>query len=166
MVVEEITHGCKSILLITDFMSTEKLASDLTPHLETAEKAVAAVKDPRLREIAFGRILDHLLAPKNAGPEQSKAATIENPEPEKPAPRTSEKEKSRVGATGGLRSLVDEGKLDSPRTASEIIEFLKQGGRHYSKPSVMMGLLNLVRERVLTRFNEKGEKNWKYVIRR
>ncbi len=147
-------------------MNSEKLASDLTPHLETAEKAVAAVKDPRLREIAFGRILDHLLAPKNLSPDQAKAVAIEERSPEEAALQTPVKEKSRSGATGGLRSLVDEGKLDSPKTASEIIGLLKQGGRHYSKPSVSMGLLNLVRERVLTRFNEKGEKNWKYVIRR
>jgi hypothetical protein len=147
-------------------MNSEKIATDLTTHLETAEKAVAAVKDPRLREIAFGRILDHLLASKNLNPGQAKPVTSEKRSSEKAAEKTAPQEKSRSGATGGLRLLVDEGKLDSPRTASEIIEFLKQEGRHYSKPSVMMGLLNLVRERVLTRFTEKGEKNWKYVVRR
>jgi hypothetical protein len=147
-------------------MNSERLASDFTPHLETAEKAVAAVKDLRLREIAFGRILDHLLATKNLSPDQAKSMAIEKRSLEKVAHHTPLKEKSRSGATGGLRSLVDDGKLDSPKTASEIIEFLKQSGRHYSKPSVLMGLLNLVRERVLTRFTEKGVKNWKYVIRR
>jgi hypothetical protein len=147
-------------------MNSQKLAADLTPHLETAEKAVAAVKDPRLREIAFGRILDHLLASKNLNPGQAKSVASERRSSEKAEEKVTSKEKDRSGATGGLRSLIDEGKLDSPRTASEIIEFLKQEGRHYSKPSVLMGLLNLVRERVLTRFKEKGEKNWKYVIRR
>jgi hypothetical protein len=75
-------------------------------------------------------------------------------------------ERDWSGATGGIRLLVDEGKLDSPRTLPEIIESLKQEGRHYSNPTVSMGLLNLVRRRVLTRFKDSGEKNWKYSIRR
>lgn len=164
--VEETICVRKSIPLTTNSMNSEKIATDLTPHLEAAEKAVAAVKDPRLREIAFGRILDHLLAPKALNSDQAKPVTGVKRSSEKAAEKIKSPEKDRSGATGGLRSLVDEGKLDSPRTASEIIDLLKQDGRHYSKPSVLMGLLNLVRERVLTRFKEKEEKNWKYVIRR
>jgi hypothetical protein len=75
-------------------------------------------------------------------------------------------EKDTSGATGGVRLLVQEGKLDSPRKLPEIVELLRQEGRHYSNPAVSMGLLNLVRERVLTRFKDKGEKTWKYAIRR
>jgi len=74
--------------------------------------------------------------------------------------------KDLSGATGGIRRLAKEGKLDSPRQLPEIMEFLRQEGRHYPRPAVSMGLLNLVRERVLTRFREKGNKNWKYVIRK
>jgi len=70
------------------------------------------------------------------------------------------------GATGGLRVLVDEGCFDSPKQLPEIIERLKQEGRHYSNATISMGLLNLVRERVLTRFRDKGDKKWKYVIRK
>lgn len=77
-----------------------------------------------------------------------------------------EEGKDTSGATGGIRLLIDAGKLDSPKQLPEIIEFLKQEGRHYSAPAVSMGLLNLVRERVLTRFRDKGEKSWKYAIRR
>jgi hypothetical protein len=92
-------------------------------------------------------------APINERPAQSK----------KPSP-SGEKDKS--GATGGIRLLVEDGKLDSPKTLSEIIEYLKQEGRHYSNPTVSMGLLNLVRERILTRLKDKGQKNWKYAVRR
>ncbi len=70
------------------------------------------------------------------------------------------------GTTGGIRGLVDEGYLDNPRLLPDIIERLKQEGRHYSKAAVSMGLLNLVRERVLTRFRDKDKKIWKYVIRK
>jgi hypothetical protein len=79
---------------------------------------------------------------------------------------SSKGEKDTSGITGGIRLLIDEGKLNSPKQLPEIIEFLKQAGRHYSSQSISMGLLNLVRERTLTRFREKGVKSWKYVIRR
>jgi hypothetical protein len=69
------------------------------------------------------------------------------------------------GPTGGIRILIEEGKLDEPRSLSQVGEFLRQEGRHYSNPSVSMGLLNLVRERVLTRLRDK-DKKWKYVIRK
>ena len=77
------------------------------------------------------------------------------------------KEKA-IGTTGGLRSLVEESYFDSPKQLSEIVDKLRQEGRHYSQAAVSMGLLNLVRERILTRFREKKDKIkiWKYVIRR
>lgn len=74
--------------------------------------------------------------------------------------------KDTSGATGGIRLLVEENKLDSPRQLPEIMEYLRQDGRHYSRPTVSMGLLNLVRERVLTRFRDKGDKKWKYAVRK
>lgn len=80
------------------------------------------------------------------------------------SPRESRKDTS--GATGGLRVLIDEGYFDSPRQLPEIIERLKQEGRHYSSAAISMGLLNLVKERVLIRFRDKGDKKWKYVIRK
>jgi hypothetical protein len=80
-----------------------------------------------------------------------------------PSPK---EEKDMSGATGGIRMLIDEGKLDSPKKLPEVVDLLKQEGRHYSSPTVSMGLLNLVRERVLTRLKDAGEKNWKYAVRR
>ncbi|OGD40459.1 hypothetical protein A3I30_00045 [Candidatus Azambacteria bacterium RIFCSPLOWO2_02_FULL_44_14] len=70
------------------------------------------------------------------------------------------------GATGGLRILVGEGYFNDPKQLPEIIERLKQGGRHYSNATISMGLLNLVRERILTRFRDGGDKKWKYAIRK
>jgi hypothetical protein len=76
------------------------------------------------------------------------------------------RKKSTSGATGCIRLLVEDGKLDSPRQLPEIIEFLRQEGRHYAPQSISMGLLNLVRERVLVRLRDKGTKSWKYAVRR
>lgn len=77
-----------------------------------------------------------------------------------------EAKKDTSGATGGLRILVDEGYFDEPRQLTVIIERLKQEGRHYSNATISMGLLNLVRERILMRFRDKGDKKWKYIIRK
>ncbi|MDD4804858.1 MAG: hypothetical protein PHN69_06870 [Candidatus Pacebacteria bacterium] len=74
--------------------------------------------------------------------------------------------KNKKGATGGIRTLVDNGYMDDPRILSEIIERLKQEGRHYTKATISMGLLSLVREKILIRFRDKGQKMWKYVIRK
>ena len=77
-----------------------------------------------------------------------------------------DRRKDTLGATGGLRVLVGEGYFDSPRQLPGIIERLKQEGRHYSSAAISMALLNLVKERVLTRFRDKGDKKWEYVIRK
>lgn len=74
--------------------------------------------------------------------------------------------KDTSGATGGLRILIDEGYFNDPRQLPEIIDRLKQEGRHYSNATISMGLLNLVRERILIRFRDKGDKKWKYIIRK
>lgn len=95
-----------------------------------------------------------------AGAPQSPAAPVAAKKvPTKPAKDTS-------GATGGIRLLVNEGKLNAPKELPEILEMLRQEGRHYASQTVSMGLLNLVRERVLTRFRDKGGKKWKYAIRK
>ena len=94
------------------------------------------------------------------------AGTTEFRQPIKLPKLTMSPKKDMSGATGGIRQLVERGKLDLPQQLPEIIEFLRQEGRHYSRPTVSMGLLNLVRERVLSRFRDKGDKKWKYVIRK
>jgi hypothetical protein len=74
--------------------------------------------------------------------------------------------KDKSGATGGIRLLIETGKMDSPKQMPEITELLRQEDRYYPRQNVAMALLNLVREKVLTRLREGGEKKWKYVVRR
>ncbi|MFA6355564.1 MAG: hypothetical protein WCY23_00480 [Candidatus Omnitrophota bacterium] len=81
-------------------------------------------------------------------------------------PGLGKKEKDMSGATGGLRILVEEEYFDSPKQLPEIMERLKQEGRHYSNATISMGLLSLVRKRKLIRFRDKGDKKWKYAKRR
>src|SRR5438093_700611 len=114
-VVVETTLGRKNIRLVIEvLMNTEMTAAHLTPYIETAEKAVATVKDPRLREIAFGRILDHLLASKKPDPVKSNHAATKKLGREK-----REAKAAPTGVTAWLRELVDEGFFSEPRFMKE-----------------------------------------------
>lgn len=94
-------------------------------------------------------------------------AGVKNTKVKKPVfEKSLAKEQKTSGATGGLRTLTKEGYMDTPRILPEIIERLKEDGRHYSNATISMALLSLVRERVLMRFRDKGKKIWKYVIRK
>jgi hypothetical protein len=113
-------------------------------------------KNPQDIVEQINALVSELAALAGASAGQSSASPRKRPSPAK----------NLSGATGGIRLLVRDGKLDSPQKLPEIMNLLKQEGRHYARPAVAMGLLNMVRERVLTRLQEKGDKNWKYVVRK
>ncbi len=73
---------------------------------------------------------------------------------------------TRKGAAGALAMLADEGFFDSPKEISAIMEKLKEIGRHYPQTTVAMNLLNLTKRRTFNRLNDKGSKNWLYVLRK
>ena len=127
-------------------MSTRKTTTDLTPDLETAEKAVAAVKNPRLREIAFGRILDHLLSSKNPDPVKSTRAETRKTTPEKRDAKA-----SSSGVTAWLRELVDEGLFSEPRSMKEILQELSDCSHHLRGTDLTRQLQNLCHDKILRR---------------
>lgn len=53
--------------------------------------------------------------------------------------------------SGLLRSLIEEGWFDQPRTLSEVVQELAKRGYHYDSTAVSHSLLDLVRERALIR---------------
>lgn len=89
---------------------------------------------------------------------------------EKPATKSSVKVKvekvSLKGASGALSMLIDEGFFDSPKELPEVMERLREIGRHYPQPTVAMNLLNLTKRRTFNRLKNKGSKNWLYVLRK
>lgn len=97
--------------------------------------------------------------------ELADAAGVQFPHPPQQSIKPSRKN-DRSGTTGGIRLLLDQGKLNDPKTLLEIRNMLKQDARHYSNQAISMGLLNLARERVLTRLKTPGDKKWKYAIRK
>jgi hypothetical protein len=147
MVVEAAILGGKNILLTIEvLMSAEKTAADLTPHIEAAEKAVAAVKDPRLREIAFGRILDHLLATNSSTPVRANHAAAEG--------TVLKKSKTKAGSTGvtaWLRELVEEGFFSDPQSVKNIIQEFGNRSHHVRGTDLTRQLQNFCHDKVLRR---------------
>lgn len=68
------------------------------------------------------------------------------------------------GLAGGMRLLIDNSFLDSPRTVREIYAELERESYHYSKQSVDKRLRDLIKKKTLVRFKEKGI--WKYAVRK
>ena len=70
------------------------------------------------------------------------------------------------GLAGGLRLLIKNGFLNSPKDFKEIKEELKREGYHYSDAGIISTLTEtfVKNKKILTRI--KDGKLWKYVIRK
>jgi len=125
-------------------MNIKNLAVDLAPHLEAAEKVVVSIKDPRLREIAFGRILDHLLAPgKNSNFDGAVSPTVSKQLAKKP--------KSSGGVTAWLQELVADSFFSEPRSAKQILDELSNRSHHLRGADLTRQLQKLCHTKVLRR---------------
>ena len=125
-------------------MSSEQ--TNLTPQLEAAEKAVAAVKDPRLREIAFSRILDHLLSSKNS--DTSRAASVATRKQTRNQIKAST---ASTGTSAWLRELVDEGFFAEPKSIKQTLQELSNRSHHLRGPDLTRQIQQLCHGRILRR---------------
>jgi len=90
-----------------------------------AEEAVAAVKDPELRRIAFQKVLDDLLGTNTISASSSTPAAKK---------RSSTNKKKRASSRRGpqtyIRALVDEDFFKKPKTISQVKAELENRGHH------------------------------------
>jgi hypothetical protein len=131
-------------------MVAEKKTAAYAAMVAEAVEAVAAVKDPELRTVAFEKILATLLegqtAPARRGDTRpgrtgSKKAT--------PAGRSGSKRSG--GPKGSVEALIDDGFFSKPRTIADVKAELADGGRHIAITSLSGPLQLLTRERRLRR---------------
>lgn len=118
-----------------------------------AEKAVASVSDPALKQIAFQKILDDLLSNREGKP-QSKTS------PKKDAGHAGTKTKTKRGPKAYVEELVDEGFFNSRRAAGDVLKELADRGHHISSTDVAVTLLRLCKSKQLRR--KKDEKTYLY----
>jgi hypothetical protein len=111
-----------------------------------AEEAVASVKDPELKRVAFEKVLDNLL-----GSQSSKRAETDDLRGRK-APKA--KKSSRV-AKGGPKAYVEElisdGFFKKPKPLSEVKIALENLGHHIPVTSLSGPLQKLCQQKLLRR---------------
>jgi hypothetical protein len=116
-----------------------------------AEKAVAAVKDPSLKQIAFQKILDDLLSSNDQPSRQpSRSTASRKPKADK------ERGSARGGPTKYIQELIGDGFFKKLKTISEVKAELGNRGHHIALTSLGGPLQNLCKARVLRRQKLKG----------
>lgn len=115
-----------------------------------AEKAVANVKDPELKRVAFQKVLDDLLTLQSgAVPRKSAAA--------KKAPSGSERKvkAAKSGPQVYIGEMVGDGFFKKPKTIAQVKAELENRGHHIPLTSLSGPLQKLTQRRVLRRQRSK-----------
>ena len=93
--------------------------------IKEAEQAVAAMKDPELKQIAFGKILDSLLA----GTHHERSTKIKTARAQTAPTQKKEKHK-RNGPQAYIDELIGDDFFEKPKTLAEVRTELGNRGRH------------------------------------
>jgi hypothetical protein len=115
-----------------------------------AEKAVASVKDPSLKQIAFQKILDDLLSTGDQNTQTSSPKKVKKVRAEKL------RGSARSGPTQYIQELIGDGFFKKPKTISEVKAELGNRGHHIALTSLSGPLQNLCKARVLRRNKAKS----------
>lgn len=125
---------------------------DYAQLVKQAENAVAGVKDPELRRIAFQKILESLFADgegthkvSEGRPQQKRAAKG----------KVKNVAKGRAGTAGYISELVEEDFFKKPKTISQVKAELENRGHHIPMTSLSGPLQRKCQERILRRQKTK-----------
>ncbi len=129
---------------------------DFASLISEAEKAVESVKEPRLKEIAFERVLNHLLTSsvelsENKDKNLKKTNRRARTKSTKASPKTD-------GPLVWLRELVEEGFFKKPKSSKDIQDELDKRSHRLKATDLTMPLQIICREKLLRRDRiAKGE---------
>lgn len=121
-------------------------ATNYADLVRQAEKAVASVKDPELRRVAFEKVLDDLIAIRSGSKELSPKKSSA-----KISPKAQPNRKARGGPTAYIQELADDGFFRKRKTIAEIKAELENRGHHIPLTSLSGPLQNLCKGKVLRR---------------
>ncbi|EPG72427.1 hypothetical protein LEP1GSC058_0202 [Leptospira fainei serovar Hurstbridge str. BUT 6] len=137
-----------------------------------AESSVSKVADPKLKEVAFGIMLKHLLSgddvevdPEGIPRVKGKKANAKSKKAngQKPASSSSSK---KLGPKARLDELVDENYFKQPRNMSNMLEILSERGVIYKQSDLTRPLDALMAEKKLRRkkmkVGQSSKENWFY----
>lgn len=147
-------------------MATDGSTAAYARIVAQAEAAVAAVKDPELRRVAFETILATLLQGSSAGSAASRSSRehrLSERQSTTAARRSTAKaKKGRKGPKGHVEDLIDDGFFGKQRTIAQVKAELANRGHHIALTSLSGPLQELTRAKRLRRqkvaANKKGAK--------
>jgi hypothetical protein len=116
--------------------------------IDQASKAVSSMPEGRLKEIAFERILSHLLAQGEAPVEQLPRAQAVR---KNTVPSPVSVRRQPDGPSAWLKDMVDEGFFSEPRSSSQIIEELGNRSHHLTATDITLPLQRLCHDKKLRR---------------
>ncbi len=118
-----------------------------------AEKAVAGVKDPELKRIAFQKVLEDLLAA------PARAADLPTAKPSKRAPARPRRSALASGPRRYIQELIEEGFFKKPQTIANVKALLENRGHHIPLTSLSGPLQAMCQRRLLRRQKIKASGN-------
>lgn len=138
-------------------MSKQLDASRLAELVGEAEAAVASVKDPELKRVAFEKILESLLGPAATSSKKPQGKSRKRP---KSTPRSREpaarKKSTRKGPKARIAELIDDGFFAKQRTLADVKAELVNRGHHIPMTSLSGPLQRFTQERRLRRQKRNG----------
>jgi len=118
------------------------MSTDFQSIIKEAEQAVQSVKDPALKAVAFGKVIDALI-----GNDGSPPPRAERTRRGRHVPQGGKKS----GTSGVLQELVDRDFFGSQRSLSDIKTELANGGHHVPLTSLSGPMQALCKRRILRR---------------
>lgn len=132
--------------------------ADYSALVAEAENAVAGVKDPELRRIAFQKVLDNLLGSSTSSAVQHAKNQKKRPVRKRPAGGTKSKRVATRGPQAYVKELVEEGFFKDQRTIANVKAELANRGHHIPLTSLSGPLQKLVQRKSLRRQRVKSGK--------
>lgn len=139
-------------------MSNKNQEDALSALVGEAEAAVASVKDPELRRVAFEKILETLLEGSSANSRKAQGSKKRRSKKKtvgmstKKAPATSRKKTAiRKGPKARVAELIDDAFFKKQRTITEVKAELANRGHHIAITSLSGPLQSLTQDRRLRR---------------
>lgn len=129
---------------------------DVQKLIEKAEQIMSVVRDPSLKPVAFGNILDILLHGEQT-PKGKTKGTTKSLEP------GAKKEKGKEGPMKWLKELKEEDFFDTLKNTQEMLTALAESGHHLKRTDLTFPLQECVKDKILRRKKQAPGKGGKPV---
>ncbi|MEP7198126.1 MAG: hypothetical protein ABI851_16530 [Saprospiraceae bacterium] len=141
------------------------MSKDFSKILEDAEKQVAGIKNEKLKEIAFSKLISHLLDGNSTDENDDDNSSTKKSKPKSTKRVASKASKGKTdGPKAWIEELVDENFFSKPKSSSDIRTELESRSHHLSATDITNPLQTICHAKKLRRKKETGGKihwvNW------